>query len=326
MKHLAHKAILVPVVALACVGVMPALGGCGCSRDSEPAAQEQVADVDSSKSDSEKATAEATSKTDATDKTSDTKTSSKTSKEDERLDVLVLVNKEYALPDGWEDELELVGDTNVKGDYVEVDKIAYDAFSELKEDLEENEGITIDLNSGYRSVEEQEEIRDNLLQTSGEEYVRTKVAVPGHSEHHTGLALDALLVDDGEPVVTQEDIDAHAKDWRTIHEHLAKHGFILRYLKDREDVTGYPYEQWHIRYVGEDAAKEIMREDEDATLDNYQDSYLTLEEYLDKVPDHSVAPGAESDEDEDQSSDQKSGEDADQSSYQKSDEDEDAEY
>lgn len=200
--------------------------------------------------------------------TADGKTNKKT---DERLDVLVLVNKTHALPDGWEDELELEGETNVKGDYVEVDKIAYDAFKELQEDVEENEGITIQLNSGYRSVEAQQELWDELAMSEGEEYAQTVAAEPGHSEHHTGLAIDFLLVVDGEPMVTQEQIDEHEYEFETVYEYLAKHGFILRYLEGKEDITGYDFahEKWHIRYVGEDAAEEMMKEPR-----------TTLEEYL----------------------------------------------
>lgn len=196
-------------------------------------------------------------------------------KEDERLDTLVLVNKEYAIPDGWEEKLVLKGATNVKGEYIEVDAIAFDAFEELRKDLLENEGITIELNSGYRSAEAQQEMWDYLASIEDEDYAREVAAEPGHSEHHTGLAIDALLVVDGEPIITQDEIDEYDDLWSIIYDHLAQHGFILRYLEGKEDITGYDFahEKWHIRYVGTEAAQVMMKEPR-----------TTLEEYLGKVP------------------------------------------
>lgn len=246
---------------VACLTVPLALGGCGLfSKPADDAEQEKTEQTEQTESKEDKDESEAG--------TSTSKKDSKKSEEDDRLDLLVLVNKENALPDGWEDKLELEGETNIKGEYVEVDKIAYDAFKELQEDLEKNEGITIELNSGYRSIERQQEIWDEFMVDYGEEYVLEYVAEPGHSEHHTGLALDALLVEDGEPIVTNEDIFARQDTWDVIHSYLAKHGFILRYLDGEEDITGYTYEPWHIRYVGVDAAQEIMKKG------------ITLEEYL----------------------------------------------
>lgn len=249
------------------VAVPLALYGCGgapASTDDNQSEekQEQVESQDAQATDEDETDSKKDSKKESSKKDSD---------EDDRLDLLVLVNKENALPDGWEDKIELEGDTNIKGDYIEVDKIAFDAFNDLKDDLEENEGITIELNSGYRSIAEQQRIWDELLEENGEDYVKEFVAVPGYSEHQTGLALDALLVEDGVPIVTNEDIYARQETWDIIHSYLAKHGFILRYLDGMEDITGYTYEPWHIRYVGKKAATEIMNEG------------ITLEEYLDEA-------------------------------------------
>ena len=246
-----------------------ALYGCGGapaeSNETQEQSQEQAAQTNDAKTDEKSAS------DNGSGATPDKETTSKTSTDDERLDTLVLVNKKYALPDGWEKKLELKGDTNIKGDYIEVDKIAYDAFVDLQKDLEKNEGITIQLNSGYRSIAEQQRIWDEFMAEYGEDYVLEFVAEPGHSEHHTGLALDALLVEDGVPIVTNEEIFAHQDTWDVIHSYLAKHGFILRYLDGEEAITGYTYEPWHLRYVGEDAATEIAKKG------------ITLEEYLGKA-------------------------------------------
>ena len=126
-----------------------------------------------------------------------------------------------------------------------------------------------ELDSCYRSVAEQQEVWDSFMEEYGEEYTRTYVAVPGYSEHHTGLALDLFLVIDGEQVYLNEDMVEHTDVWAKIHAKLADFGFILRYLEGKEDITGYGYEPWHIRYVDSpEVAHEIM------------DAGVTLEEYL----------------------------------------------
>lgn len=249
------------VVATLCVAVSLALFGCGgegTSSDESSATQptEQV--------DINNAGKNAVAQKDAGKKTAST--------EDGRLDLLVLVNKEHKLPEGWEKNLDLVEVENFKNETVELDSIVYDAFTDLQEDLKKNEGITIELNSGYRSTAEQQRIWDELTQSEGEEYVQKYVAVPGYSEHQTGLVLDATLFENGEPVLTNEDMFARQDTWDIVHSYLAKHGFILRYLPDMEDITGYEYEPWHYRYVGKEAAEEIMGKNE------Y--SRITLEEYL----------------------------------------------
>ena len=184
------------------------------------------------------------------------------------IDYMVLINQKHQLPDGWEDALETVHMTNSIGDDVEVEKKAYDAYLQLKEELEA-EGIYVDLDSARRSIAEQQRIMNDFIERYGEEYARMTVAVPGYSEHQSGLALDLYLIIDGVDITENEDLVQHPEIWAKIHEKLAKYGFILRYLEGKEDVTGYSYEPWHIRYIDDvDLAKEIM------------DSGVTLEEYL----------------------------------------------
>lgn len=263
------------MVATLCVAASLALFGCGggnaASDESEAVEKTEQVDVnDVGKN--------AVAQNDAGKKTATT--------EDGRLDLLVLVNKEHKLPEGWEKDLDLVEIENFKDETVELDTITYDAFVDLQEDLKKNEGITIQLNSGYRSTAEQQRIWDELTVSEGEEYVQKYVAVPGYSEHQTGLALDATLFENGEPVLTNEDMFARQDTWDIVHSYLAKHGFILRYLPDMEDITGYEYEPWHYRYVGKEAAKEIMGKNE------Y--SRITLEEYLAQNGDGQTAGGEES--------------------------------
>ena len=179
------------------------------------------------------------------------------------IDYLALVNKLNPLPDGWEDALETVTITNSVGDEVEVEKKAYDAYLALKEDLEENEGIYLELDSARRSVAAQQDIMDRFIEKYGADYAAKTVATPGYSEHHTGLALDLyfkLKDDNGEftDVYYNEDMVRYPEIWEKIHARLADYGFILRYLEGREHITGYGYEPWHIRYIDSpEIAKEI---------------------------------------------------------------------
>ena len=185
-----------------------------------------------------------------------------------KIDYLVLVNKQHPLPVGWEEALDIVTITNSVGDEVEVERAAYEAYVALEAELEA-QGIFTQLDSARRSVAAQQQIWDDFTVKYGEDYVRQYVAVPGYSEHHTGLALDLYLIVDGKTIYENEDLVQYPEIWAAIHAKLADHGFILRYLEGKEDITGYSYEPWHIRYVGSPKiAHEIMG------------AGITLEEYL----------------------------------------------
>ena len=195
-----------------------------------------------------------------------------------KRDYLVLVNKENKLPEDWEKDLDTVTVKNTAGWDVETEKEAYDAYLKLKEALEK-EGVHVDLDSARRSVEEQQKTWDDFMEKYGEVYTKRTVAVPGYSEHHTGLALDLYLIIDGRDILENEDLVQYPEVWAKIHEKLPEYGFILRYLEGKEAITGYGYEPWHIRYVGSaDIAKEITEKG------------MTLEEYLGVLPKGDVAP------------------------------------
>ena len=190
------------------------------------------------------------------------------------IDYLALVNKLNPLPDGWEEALETVTIVNSLGDEVEVEARAYEAYVRLALDLEENDGIYLELDSARRSVAAQQDIMDRFTEKYGADYAAKTVAQPGYSEHHTGLALDLyfkLKNDDGSftDVYYNEDMVQYPEIWEKIHGKLADYGFILRYLEGREHITGYGYEPWHIRYL-----------DDQAIAAEITDGWLTLEEYL----------------------------------------------
>ncbi len=169
------------------------------------------------------------------------------------IDFLVLVNKTHAMPEGWEDKIELTYMVNKAGDRIGVERTAYKAYLKLKKALLKD-GVHTDINTAYRSVQDQIDLVEEYTVRYGPEYVENYVAEPKFSEHHTGLAIDVYL----------ESVSA----WAKIEARLPEFGFILRYPEGKEDITGYSYEPWHIRYVGKDAAKDIASKK------------ITLEEYL----------------------------------------------
>ena len=204
-----------------------------------------------------------------------------------KYDYLVLVNKYSQLPDDWEKNVDLVKTKNIWKEDIKVEKQALENYKELKADVEKDlkkYNTTIELDSTYRSVKEQQELWDEWSADpeKGLDYVKKFVAVPGYSEHHTGLAIDICLKKNGKLIYDNDKMIAEKKIFSKIHAKLADHGFILRYLKGRDKITGYAYEPWHLRYIGnKDIAKEIMKKD------------ITFEEYLGSVKDlennHSAA-------------------------------------
>lgn len=185
------------------------------------------------------------------------------------LNYLVLVNKENKLPEDWEEKVQLeTASREFDGQEFQVEKEALSRFFELRE-LLLSEGIDIELDSCTRSVAAQQELWDSWIIEYGEDYVHKYVAVPGFSEHHTGLAIDVCLIKDGNVIDDNDDMIAEREIFAKVHEKLADYGFILRYLEGKEEITGYSYEPWHFRYVGSvEVAKEIYEQG------------LTLEEYL----------------------------------------------
>lgn len=112
------------------------------------------------------------------------------------------------------------------------------------------------LTSAYRTTADQQSIYDKRVQQYGEEYAKSYVADPGHSEHHTGMAIDLSFyrAADGATIPVT---DHTYGGWLT--EHCAEYGFILRYLEDKTDITKIAYEPWHFRFVGKPHAAIVMK-------------------------------------------------------------------
>lgn len=116
-------------------------------------------------------------------------------------------------------------------------------------------GLTLYATSGYRSYSTQKAIFDRKAAEREEQAANRSVAKPGYSEHQTGLAMDI----EGETTLGTGLTEAFGESpegiW--VAEHCHEYGFIIRYPKDKTNITGYIYEPWHIRYVGVEAAMEI---------------------------------------------------------------------
>ena len=179
---------------------------------------------------------------------------------------LLLANAENPLPQDWSIQTE-----EVQNGY-EMDKRAAPAMREMIQAAKED-GVELMLCSAYRSVEKQQQLFDRSQQaymaqgmSEEEAYAKTatETAIPGTSEHQTGLAADFIT-----PTYQMLDAgfaDTPAGQW--LSEHAAEYGFVLRYPQDKQEVTGIIYESWHYRFVGKTHAK-LMKE-----------SGLCLEEYL----------------------------------------------
>lgn len=185
-------------------------------------------------------------------------------KTDTSKGILMLVNKFNYLEEDFKVE-ELV-DMSVMYAFSgrQIDKRVYDAFKSMSS-AARKEGLKVVANSTYRSYEDQEKTYNSIKGSKGLEYADKVAARPGHSEHETGLAIDISTL--------KNDIDfEETEEFKWLQEHAHEYGFILRYPKDKEYLTGYDYESWHYRYVGVDVATKIKNEN--ITFDEYYAYYL----------------------------------------------------
>lgn len=159
------------------------------------------------------------------------------------VDGIMIVNKTYSLPASYDPGL---------------DPIAQTAFDEMKNSAAAD-GISLAILSGYRSYEYQENLYNKYMTERGIAAADEVSARPGHSEHQSGLCMD---------INSTEFSFADTKEAKWIEENCAEFGFIIRFPKGKEEITGYDYEPWHVRYVGKEVAKNIT------------ENGICLEEYL----------------------------------------------
>ncbi|MBQ6687206.1 MAG: M15 family metallopeptidase [Bacilli bacterium] len=176
-------------------------------------------------------------------------------------DLLVLVNKYRALPADYIPE-DLVSLSN--GSQFQLRRVAAEAYEKLIDYASDN-GIEVLPFSGYRSYNTQKVIYNNHVNNNGRDRADTYSARPGHSEHQLGLAVDIRSKDYELKRLTPDDA-------KWINENCSQFGFIVRYTKEDEFITGYMEETWHLRYVGIEVAKKVM--DLGITYDEYYDLYI----------------------------------------------------
>ncbi len=185
---------------------------------------------------------------------------------------LILINPTHPLPNDYEKNTQYQ-----EADGEPMDARIVDAYLEMKA-AAQKAGYTLHLGSAYRSVEHQQfnydwhmnhYMEQGMSEADAKKETEKQIAKPGYSEHHSGLALD--IVDEewfkshDDPYIPEYDTQ-DSQHW--LVEHAPEYGFILRYLKGKENETGTGYESWHFRYVGVENAKYIAAHQ------------LTLEKYL----------------------------------------------
>ena len=179
---------------------------------------------------------------------------------------LILVNKQNPVPDDFTVKLSGISDS------MQADARIIDDIYEMM-DAASSDGVNLMICSAYRSYDRQKSLfnnKINKLMGEGMSYLEAykvgsmNVTVPGTSEHHLGLALDILTGS----YTKMDDGFGETKAGKWLAENAADYGFILRYPKGKEDITGIVYEPWHFRYVGREYAKDI------------EERGVCLEEYL----------------------------------------------
>ncbi len=181
-------------------------------------------------------------------------------KTDISLKELMLVNKFHYLDESYNPENIVDVSAQYAYDGNEVPKFVYDKYLEMWNAANE-EGLYLIMTSSYRSYQYQEDLYNSYKQQKGEKWADSVAARAGFSEHQTGYALDIVTYNS-----TMDDFE-ESNEFKWLSKNAHKFGFILRYPKGKEDITGYDYESWHYRYVGEDVAKYIY--ENKITFDEY---------------------------------------------------------
>ena len=187
------------------------------------------------------------------------------------MDYTILVNKDNRLDKDYVPNNLVITDENIDNfhEYLDstlkpmIDKYVFKYFLLMQEDAKK-EGFNIIIDSGYRSYKYQQDIWNDSVTKIGLEETKRIVAVPGASEHQTGLSFDVGYIING---IYTDDVKEEQEETKWLFNNSYKYGFILRYPKGKEEITGYKYEPWHYRFVGISLAKELYESD------------ITLEEY-----------------------------------------------
>lgn len=186
-------------------------------------------------------------------------------KTDTSKDELILVNKYNQLPKDYAPEdLTDISVQYCYGDN-EVSNEVYQKYISMYNAAKE-EDLYLIITSAFRDYEFQDQLWNQYAKSQGEEWADSVAARAGHSEHQTGLTLDIVTYNSN-----MNDFE-NTDEFKWLQKHAHEYGFIMRYPKDKEDITGYDYESWHYRYVGVETATKIH--ELGITYDEYYAYYL----------------------------------------------------
>ena len=172
---------------------------------------------------------------------------------------LMLVNKYYKLSEDYKPEVELISSGySYSGKYAS--KSIIESIANLI-DAAKEENLKLVVAAGYRSYKDQESIYESYKINNGIREADENVSRPGHSDYQTGLAVDI------EPYAKYIENVSESEEYKWLLDNAHKYGFIQRFPEGKEDITGFKYSAWHLRYVGIDAATFI------------HDNNITFEEY-----------------------------------------------
>lgn len=175
------------------------------------------------------------------------------------VDGYVIVNKTYALPSSYKPINPYSGEVSSESCISCIDKETMEAFKEMEADAR-SIGLNLYISSGYRSYTTQKRLFQNYSAKDGEVAADKYSARAGHSEHQTGYCFDLNTIDDS---------FANTNEGKWVDSNAYLYGFIIRFPKGKEEITGYQYESWHLRYVGKGLAKKLYN----------NGNWITLEEY-----------------------------------------------
>lgn len=176
------------------------------------------------------------------------------------IDNYIIVNKTYKLPSSYKPTNPYSGTIASDSCTNCIDKETMEAFKIMEADAR-SIGLNIYISSGYRSYNRQDTLFKNYSSRDGISAADKYSARAGHSEHQSGFCFDLNSIDDS---------FATTNEGKWIDNNAYLYGFIIRYPKGKEEITGYQYESWHLRYVGKELAKKLYNDG----------NWLTMEEYF----------------------------------------------
>ena len=188
--------------------------------------------------------------------TADTKTASS---------LTYIVNKKHPLPAEYEPNDLVRVPVKTNGTPWALRKETSDQLVKLFK-AAEKDGIYLRLGSGYRSYSYQKQLYNSYARQNGKEASDKFSARAGYSEHQTGLAADILGADVNYDFSQRFETQKEAI-W--LKKHAPNYGFVLRFIKGKESITGYMFEPWHYRYIGTNLAKKVQQAGNDVTLEEY---------------------------------------------------------